>query len=54
MIELHLTYWIKDKVLYYQSSAGHTGSQPVSDLEERELEKLIKQLGFKKYTLEKI
>lgn len=50
----HLVYWVKGKVLYYRTSTGATGSQPVSDLEERELEKLIKSLGFKYYTLERI
>jgi hypothetical protein len=54
MIENHIVYWIKDKVLYYRTASGSTGSQPVRASEEHELEKLIKKLGFKHYTLEKI
>lgn len=54
MIENHIAYWVKNKVLYYRTSSGLTGSQPVSNTEERELEKLVRSLGFKNYTLEKI
>lgn len=54
MIENHIVYWVKGKVLYYRTSNGSTGSQPVSDTEERELVKLTKSLGFKHYTLERI
>ena len=50
----HIVYWVKDRVLYYRTASGSMGSQPVSDSEDRELEKLIKSLGFKNYTLERI
>ena len=54
MVENHITYWIKERVLYYRTSGGSTGSVPVSESEDRALETLLNSLGFKHYIVEKI
>lgn len=54
MTEVHITYWVKQGVLFYRTSKGNMGSMPVTESEDRTLDRLLKSHGFKNYTLEKV